>query len=73
VANRGPGEPTIAIGRLARTALQSGDPSFAIALTVWYAGPCPGIQVRNAFFNLFVHPVGRRRCRYMTKQKYADV
>src|ERR1700730_15050542 len=30
-------------------------------------------QIFNAFLNLFVHLVGRLRCRYMTKQKYADV
>ena len=38
-----PGEPTIAIGPLARTGYGLAVTSFATALTVWYAGPCPGI------------------------------
>ena len=59
-----PGEPTIAIGPSPVLATVLRSTSFAIALTVWYAGPCPGIlavvlsslpeqqsdQIFNAFF-----------------------
>jgi hypothetical protein len=59
-----PGEPTIAIGPSPRPGYGLAATSFAIALTVWYAGPCPGIlavvlsilpeqqsdQIFNAFF-----------------------